>query len=66
MQRLLFFFCGVHSISSWLHWTEIECTLNAALPKRSINLFKPVQQSRQKAQRAYCPNVYTVPATHGS
>ena len=64
MQRLLSFFCGVsetvhlvHSISSWLHWTEIECTSNAALLKRSTNQLKPVQQSSQKVQRAYYSNV---------
>ena len=27
----------------------------------SSNQFKPAQQSRQKALRAYCPNIYTMP-----
>ena len=27
---------------------------------RHINQFQPVQQSRQKALRAYCPNIYTL------
>jgi hypothetical protein len=27
----------------------------------SLNQFEPVQQSRQQAVRAYCPNIYTVP-----
>ena len=31
------------------------------LSKRPINQFKPVQQSKQQALRAYCPNIYTVP-----
>jgi hypothetical protein len=26
-----------------------------------LNQFKPVQQFRQQALRAYCPNLYTVP-----
>ena len=29
-----------------------------ALPKWPINQFKLVQQSRQKALRAYCPTIY--------
>ena len=33
---------------------------NVALPNRPINQLKPVQQTRQQALRAYCPNVYTV------
>ena len=33
--------------------------MHVALPKHPINQFKPVQQSRQQAIRAYCPNVYT-------
>ena len=50
----------VHLISSWLVWTEIEFTVHVALPKLPISQFKPVQQSRQQALRAYCPNIYTV------
>ena len=35
--------------------------MHDALPKRPINQLKPVQQSRQQAQRAsYCSNIYTV------
>ena len=31
------------------------------MPKRPINQLKPVHQSRQQAQGAYCPNtIYTV------
>ena len=30
------------------------------MPKWPINQFKPVQQSRQQALRAYCPNIYSV------
>ena len=33
---------------------------NFALPKRTINQFKPVQQRKQQILRAYCPNIYTV------
>ena len=33
----------VHSIPSWLVGAEIECTVHAALPKRPIDQFKPVQ-----------------------
>ena len=51
----------VHSIPTWLDWAEIECAVYVPLPKWSINQFKPVQQSRQQALRAYCPNIYTVP-----
>ena len=34
--------------------------LHVALPKRPINQFKPVQQSKKQALRAYCPNIYTL------
>ena len=56
--QLLFSFGN--SIPSRLVWTGIECMVLVALPKRPINQFKPVQQSRQKALRAYCPDIYTV------
>ena len=36
--------------------------VQVALPKWSIHPFKPVQQSRQQSLRAYCPNIFTVPA----
>ena len=41
---------------------EINYTVHVALtlPKQPIIQFKLVQQSRQKAQRTYCPNIYTV------
>ena len=32
-----------------------------AMSKWPVNQFKPVQQSRQEALRAYCPNIYTMP-----
>ena len=35
--------------------------MHVALPERLSNQFKPVQQSRQEALRAYCPNIYTMP-----
>ena len=47
------------SLSGW-SVAEIKCTLQVALPKRSLNQFELVQQSRQEAQRAHCPNLYTV------
>ena len=34
--------------------------MHVALPKRLINQFKLVQENRQQALRAYCPNIYTV------
>ena len=34
--------------------------MHASLAKWLINQFKPVQQRRQQALRAYCPNIYTV------
>ena len=35
--------------------------VQVALPKRSINKFEPVQQNRQQAKRAYCPDIlYTI------
>ena len=34
--------------------------MHAFWPKRPMNQFKTVQQSRQKALRANCPNIYTV------
>ena len=43
-----------------LVWAEIQCTMHVALLKRLINQFKPVQQSRKQALKAYCPNIYTV------
>ena len=41
----------VHLIPSWLVWAEIECSVHLGLPKQPINLFKPVQQIRQKVLR---------------
>ena len=38
--------------------------MHVALPKRTINRFQPVLQSRQKEKRAYCPNIYTVLLGH--
>ena len=34
--------------------------MHVAVPKRPIHQFKPVQQSRQQALKAYCPNIYTL------
>ena len=39
---------------------EIKSSVNLALPKRLITQFKPEQQIRQQALRAYCSNIYTV------
>ena len=49
----------------WLVWTEVKSILHVSLSKWPIKQFKPVQQSRQNAQRAYCPNICTVPWTLG-
>jgi hypothetical protein len=43
---------------------EIECTV--ALPKRPINWFQPVRQSRQQVLRSYCSNTYIVFVTEES
>ena len=40
--------------------------MHVALSNRSINQFKPVQQNRQQALRAYCPNMYTVEKGKGN
>ena len=39
-------------------FAEIRYMVHAALPKRPINQFKPVQQSRQQTVRAYCSKIY--------
>ena len=57
----------VHSIHSWLVWAEIECTVHIAMPKRPFDQFWLVQQSREKGQISWCPNIYTVNACdHGA
>ena len=47
----------IQVLPSW-SGEEIKWNVHVALPKRSVNLFKMDQQSRQKALRAYCPNIY--------
>ena len=37
-----------HLIPFWLVWLEIKYKVHITLPKRPINQFKPVQQSRQQ------------------
>ena len=34
------------------------CTVHVALPKRPMNQFQLVQQSRQQALKAYCPEIH--------
>ena len=51
------FLALVHLLPSWLVLAEIKCTLYVTLTKRPITQFKPDQQSRQQALRAYCPNI---------
>ena len=42
-------------------WAEIKCTVYVVLPKRLINQFKHVKESRhQEALKAYCPDIYTM------
>ena len=53
-----------HSIPSWLVRAEIVYTIHVVLHKQFLNQFKPVQQSRQQALKAYCTNIYTVPVSH--
>ena len=38
------------------------CLVYVALPKQCIKQFKPVQQSRKHALKAYCHNIYTEPS----
>ena len=42
------------------HFETVFNTVYVVLPKQPINQFKPIQQSRQQALKAYCPNLYTV------
>ena len=37
-----------------------QSLVHVILPKGPINQFKTVQQSRQQALRAYCPNIHSV------
>ena len=39
---------------------ENTCTMHVGLLKQPLNLFKLDQQSRGKALRPYCPNIYNV------
>ena len=52
------------SPESWLAWTEIKCKVRVALPKRPKNQFKPVQHTRQQAQKEVSVLIYTVLGTH--
>ena len=54
------FLALVNSIPFWLVLAEIECTAHVALPKRPINKFKPDQQRRKLALRAYYFKIYTL------
>ena len=49
----------VHWIPFCLVWVENKSLVHVALPKQTINQFKPIQESIQQALRAYSPNVYT-------
>ena len=53
-------------ITYWLVWIDIKCAVHIALPRWPINQFKPVQQSRHQALKAYCPKIYTVPGVQSS
>ena len=44
----------MHSIPSLVVWAEIESMVHVPQPKQPVNNFKPVQESRQRALRAYC------------
>ena len=49
----------LHSIPSWLIWPKIEYTVHIALPKRPINQFKPVKETKgPKSLLSY--NIHTV------
>ena len=45
-------------ISSWQVWAESDFIVDAAHPKRPINLFKTFQQSSQHAPNTFCPNTH--------
>ena len=47
----------LHSISSWLVWANIECTVNVALPKQPINQFS---KADNRDYEAHCSNIYTL------
>ena len=57
-QSVLLLMTLWYLIPSSLVCAEIEYTGHVALSKQPINQFQLVQQSRQKALRAYCPNIY--------
>ena len=49
------------TIPSWQFLAGVKSTVHVSLPKRSINQFNPVLQSRQEVLIAYCSNTNTVP-----
>ena len=49
---ILFSFGSIHL---WLVLSKIECSVHVVLPKQSIILLRPVQQTRQQVLIAYCP-----------
>jgi hypothetical protein len=58
VRSYLFFSFGRFNLFLASLGIDIECMVHVALPKWLMNQFKPVQQSRQQALRAYCPNIY--------
>ena len=59
------------SFLAGLDRNRVYCACCSAQTAQAIEQFKPVQQSRQQEQRAYCPSVYAVfkhlfPATFGT
>ena len=60
LKCIIFIYLYNPSFLAGLVRPEIECTLHFALTKQPTNQLKPVQQSRQQALRAYCPNIHTV------
>ena len=52
---------GLFNISSWLVWTEIQCLVHTALPKRPINQFKTSSEMQTiGANSLLSYNIYTV------
>ena len=51
--------CMVSKVPFWKN-RKLKCTVYVGLIKQPLNLFKLDQQSRGKALRPYCPNIYTV------
>ena len=61
-RPLCYYLALVNSIPFWWVLAEIECTVYAAPPKRSINKFCWSSKRRQQVHIlwSYCPNIYNI------